>query len=109
MSTTSHFPVDPTWGTSLDFYLESRRDLPIRKYSAYEVQSAIESLVPNNSVDVSDSTLEAVILVIHYPALLETLVNKDTLVICSYILIQYFNQHPVSHCPLYSRAHRNLG
>lgn len=95
----SHFVIDPNWGVPLGMYLERLKNPPFPKYPIHEVKSAIEALVPNSTINFSDSTLEAVISVIYYPELLEDLVNKDNLVICLYILIQYCNQQPVSPCP----------
>lgn len=92
--------ANPSKGIPLEAYIDQQENPRIKRYPSYEVESAIESLVPNHPRPSSDSTLEAIISILHYPKLLGLLVNGMSAVSCSFRILENYGNSVVSHCPL---------
>ncbi|KAF8597288.1 hypothetical protein BDV93DRAFT_547991 [Ceratobasidium sp. AG-I] len=83
-----NFTGNSSRGIPLDDYIEQKKTSRIKKYSAAEVKSAIQLLVPNHLRTASDSTLEAALSVIYHPKLMPLLVNEMTAVACSFHILE---------------------
>lgn len=90
------FPVDRKWGVPLDAYLEQRQISPMPVYPMHIVQLAIRSIDPDSSEIISDSTLEAILSIVHYPELLGLLVHKRFTFVWLDLLDQYLKCYSAS-------------
>ncbi|KAF8596684.1 hypothetical protein BDV93DRAFT_563081 [Ceratobasidium sp. AG-I] len=74
MTASFSFTLDPSYGSSLEEYLESNQHFTLVKYPVDRVLSAIKTITTNDPPEVvSDATLEAVLSVAYYPKHLELL------------------------------------
>lgn len=99
----TNFNADLNRGVPLETFFEQHRISHIKKCSIDEVKSAMKSLVPNDIRTASDSTLEAIISVVHYPELLELLVNEMSVAVCSFHILEN-HSNPLVRCSLLSTS-----
>lgn len=91
--------VSNYWGALLDVYIKNWQPSTPSTHSITVVKSAIETFALNRAGTVSESTLEALLSVIHYPELFEQHLSERFLEVWFDLLAQYQKHHAVSFCP----------
>lgn len=92
------FHVDPSWGVPLDVYLKEKQHLPLPVYPIDVVTSSLESISLDSSEIISDSTLEAILSLVHHPEHLGLLVDTRFTSVWFSLLEQYLEDYSVSCC-----------